>query len=84
VITIISVTGIIFTAAYILWTIQRVFLGELGDEHKSLTDLTGREMLMFIPLLLIVIFLGVYPGPAIELMNASLSHLVEFVNVAGR
>ena len=84
VITIISVTGIILTAAYILWTIQRVFLGELSDEHKTLSDLTGRELLMFVPLLLIVIFLGVYPGPAIELMNASLSHLVDFVNMAGR
>ncbi|MEX0680032.1 MAG: NADH-quinone oxidoreductase subunit M [Balneolales bacterium] len=79
-ITIISVTGIILTAAYILWTVQRVFLGELSDEHKGLTDLTNRELLMFIPLAVIVIFLGIYPGPAIELMNASLSHLVEFVN----
>ncbi len=78
--TIISVTGIILTAAYILWTVQRVFLGELGDEHKGMADLTGRELLMFVPLLIIVIFLGVYPGPAIELMNASLSHLVDFVN----
>ncbi len=79
-ITIISVTGIVLTAAYILWTVQRVFLGSLSDVHKTLPDLTGRELLMFIPLAIIVIFLGVYPAPAIELMNASLSHLVDFVN----
>ncbi|MDI6402094.1 NADH-quinone oxidoreductase subunit M [Balneolaceae bacterium ANBcel3] len=83
-ITIISVIGIVLTAAYVLWTIQRVFLGEGKEEHNSLADLTGRELVMFVPLLLIVIFLGVYPGPAIELMNTSISTLVEFVGLAGK
>lgn len=84
IITIISVTGIIFTAGYILWTVQRVFLGTLSDEHKTLPDLTARELLMFIPLAILVIFLGVYPGPAIELMNSSISHLIEVVGAGGR
>ncbi len=83
-ITIISVTGIIFTAGYILWTIQRVFLGELSEENKGLADLTPRELLMFVPLAIIVIALGVYPGPAIALMNTSLSHLVELMSVFTR
>jgi NADH-quinone oxidoreductase subunit M len=76
---IISVSGIILTAGYMLWTLQRVFLGELSDQHKDLPDLTVRETIAFVPLAAIVIFLGVYPGPAIDLMNASLSHLVEVV-----
>lgn len=81
-ITIISVTGIILTAAYILWTVQRVFLGELSSESKGLADVTPRELLMFVPLALIVIFLGIYPGPAIELMNTSISHLTAFLSAA--
>lgn len=84
IITIISVTGIIFTAGYILWTVQRVFLGTLSDEHKTLPDLTARELLMFIPLAILVILLGVYPGPAIELMNSSISHLIEVVGAGGQ
>jgi NADH-quinone oxidoreductase subunit M len=82
-ITIISVTGIIITAAYILWTIQRVFLGKAPDEYLSLPDLTAREMVAFVPLLILIILLGVYPAPAIELMNTSLSHLVELIGNGG-
>lgn len=78
-ITIISVSGIIITAAYILWAIQRVFLGNLKDEHKDLPDLSLREMICFVPLIILIIFLGVYPSPAIEAMNTSLSFLVEIV-----
>ena len=79
-IAIISVFGIIITAGYILWSIQRVFLGTLQEQHSTLPDLTRREMVSFVPLIVIIIFLGVYPAPAIELMNASLSYLVEVVN----
>lgn len=83
-ITIIAVTGIIITAAYILWTIQRVFLGEKSDKVKNLKDLTPREYVAFLPLIVLIILLGIYPAPAIELMNGSLSHLVEFVLNGGR
>jgi NADH-quinone oxidoreductase subunit M len=82
-VTIISVSGIILTAGYMLWTLQRVFLGQLPDQYRELEDLSGRELVSFIPLVLIVIFLGVYPAPAIELMNASLSYLVEIVRIGG-
>lgn len=82
-ITIVSVFGIIITAGYILWTIQRIYLGNLQEKHKTLEDLTLREMLAFVPLIILIILLGVYPAPAIELMNVSLSHLVEFVTNGG-
>lgn len=78
-ITIASVTGIIFTAGYILWTIQRVFLGDRPEKLKDLKDLTPREILAFTPLIILIVLLGIYPAPAIELMNTSLSYLVQFV-----
>ena len=83
-ITIIAVTGIIITAAYILWTIQRVFLGEKSEKVKNLKDLTPREYLAFLPLIILIVLLGIYPAPAIELMNSSLSQLVEFVVNGGQ
>ena len=82
-ITIISVTGIIITAGYILWTVQRVFLGYTPEKLKDLKDLTPREIFMFVPLIVLIILLGIYPAPAIELMNSSLSQLVEFVTNGG-
>ena len=83
-ITMIAVTGIIITAAYILWTIQRVFLGEKSEKVKNLADLTPREYLAFLPLIILIILLGIYPAPAIELMNSSLSHLADFVVNGGQ
>lgn len=82
-ITMISVTGIIITAAYILWTLQRIFLGTAPEAYSKLPDLTGRELLAFVPLLILIIFLGIYPSPAIELMNTSMSHLVELLSMGG-
>lgn len=79
-ITIASVLGIVLTAAYMLWTLQRVFLGTLPEKWKNLSDINGRELFTLVPLAIIVIILGVYPSPLIDLMNASVNHLVEFVS----
>lgn len=83
-IAIISVSGIIITAAYILWAVQRVYLGKTPEKLKDLKDLKLREYLAFVPLIILIILLGIYPAPAIELMNTSLSHLVEFITAGGR
>lgn len=82
-ITMISVTGIIITAAYILWTIQRIYLGEVPDRWKELKDLTPREYISLIPLIILIIVLGIYPSLAIDLINSSLSGLVELLNAGG-
>ncbi|MFP8487845.1 complex I subunit 4 family protein [Gracilimonas sp. Q87] len=82
-ITMIAVTGIIITAGYILWTVQRIFLGETPEKLTDLKDLTVREVIAFVPLIILIIVLGIYPSPVIELMNSSLSHLVEIVNAGG-
>lgn len=79
IIAIISTLGILLGAAYMLWTLQRVFLGTLPDKWSKLTDLDAREYLMFIPLTLIIIFLGVYPSPMLKLMNSSVNVIVNIV-----
>lgn len=82
-ITMISVTGIIITAAYILWTVQRIFLGETPARWEDLKDLTLREYISFVPLIILIVLLGIYPSLAIDLINSSLSGLVEFVTGGG-
>jgi NADH-quinone oxidoreductase subunit M len=79
IITIISTTGIVLTAAYMLWTLQRVFLGTLPDRWKNLPDINGRELFTLIPLAVIIIFLGIYPSPAINLMTSSINNLVNIM-----
>ncbi len=82
-ITIASTLGIILTAAYMLWTLQRVFLGTIPEKWKSLPDINGRELFTLVPLAVIVIFLGIYPSPAINLMTSAVNTLVDVINKSG-
>ncbi|MDH4069674.1 MAG: NADH-quinone oxidoreductase subunit M [Ignavibacteria bacterium] len=78
--TIIAAVTIVLTAAYMLWVLQRVFLGTLPEKWNNLTDMDGREMVMLVPLAIIVIFLGIYPSPVLDLMNSSINHLAEILH----
>ena len=78
--TIISTLGILLGAAYMLWTLQRVYLGKLNEKWADLKDLDKRELIMFIPLTAIIILLGVYPSLALDIMTTSVNTLVQFVN----
>ena len=83
VITVISVLGIVITAGYFLWTFQRMFLGELNPQYANLPEINGRELFTLVPLGIIVILLGVYPAPVLDLMKTSLNNLVEVMISAG-
>ena len=73
--TIIAAVTIVLTAGYMLWVLQRVFLGPLPEKWKGLTDMNGRETFMLATLGVIVIFFGIYPSPMLDLMNSTLNHL---------
>ncbi len=79
ILTMISTLGILLGAAYMLWTLQRIFFGPLNEKWASLKDLDAREYAMFIPLTIIIIFLGVYPSGMLNIMNTSVNTLVQFV-----
>ena len=79
VISIVSTLGIVLNAAYILWTVQRVFLGTLPEKWNGITDINGRELLSTVPLLIIIIYLGIYPAQFINLMSSSVNQLVNFI-----
>ncbi len=78
-ITIFSATGVILTAAYILWTMQRMFLGKLNEKYNTLPDINGRELFTLVPLAIIVFIVGVYPMPVLDLIKTSLDHLNKIV-----
>ena len=60
---VISAAVVILTAGYILWAIQRVYLGAeyKGPHGEALTPITAREFSIAAPLLALAIFFGVYP-----------------------
>jgi NADH-quinone oxidoreductase subunit M len=59
---VIACLGAILTAGYMLWTIQRVFLGPEKAEHKSFREVDGREQSVLIPLAVMAILLGIVPN----------------------
>jgi NADH-quinone oxidoreductase subunit M len=77
VMTILAAAGVIVTAAYHLWAMQRIHLGPFKEKwRESLKfDLDGREWAMLVPLAAIVLLLGFYPMPALKLMNQGLQDL---------
>jgi NADH-quinone oxidoreductase subunit M len=75
--------GVIFAAIYILLMVQKLFLGPLDNEaNKKLKDLNWREIIILVPLLILIFWIGLYPSPFFNLMHASADTLVNFVNTA--
>jgi len=77
--TVVGASAVILTAGYILWTLQRMFLGALNEKYAGLPEINGRELFTLAPLAVIVVVLGVYPHAALDLMRASLVQLNDFV-----
>ncbi len=78
VMVLLAMGGIVLAAAYMLWMLQRVALGEPTNKAASnLPDLSSRELATVIPLAILVLWIGLYPGPLMEMMDASVTHLVQ-------
>jgi NADH-quinone oxidoreductase subunit M len=80
---IIAASGVILTAGYILWTIQRVYLGAeyRGPHAEGITPMNSRETAVAFTLLAFAILLGVYPGFMLNVMHNSMSELVSSLDV---
>jgi NADH-quinone oxidoreductase subunit M len=74
---IISATGVIFAACYMLWMFQRVMFGKVTNEkNMNLQDLSWREIGYFIPLLLFIVWIGVYPNTFLKKTEATTAQFV--------
>jgi NADH-quinone oxidoreductase subunit M len=79
-IALLAATTLIFGAAYTLWMVKRVYFGDVAnDDVKQLQDINGREFLMLAVLALAVLWMGVYPKPFTDVMNASVAELLQHV-----
>jgi NADH-quinone oxidoreductase subunit M len=71
-------TTLVLGAAYTLWLVKRVIFGPVANEGvASLQDLNGREFLVLVMLAAGVLALGVWPAPLLDIMRASIHHLVD-------
>jgi NADH-quinone oxidoreductase subunit M len=66
-------TGVVLGAVYMLWLVKRFLFGPLvHEENRKMPDLNGREILLLLPILLFIVYLGVHPGPFLRRMEPSL------------
>ena len=77
--TVVAVTGVIFTAAMFLWTIQRIFLGPFNERWAGLPDMDTREKISLVPLAVLMVIFGLYPRPLLDVINAAMTTLVGMV-----
>ncbi|MBB4001704.1 NADH-quinone oxidoreductase subunit M [Aurantimonas endophytica] len=76
-VAIFAATGVILSAAYALWLYRRVIYGVLEKESlRSILDLSRREKLLLYPLVILIIFFGVYPMPVFNVTAVSVENLV--------
>jgi NADH-quinone oxidoreductase subunit M len=80
--TVVAASAVILTAGYMLWALQRVYLGPPNEKYRMLPDMSGRELFTLIPLGAIVIFLGIYPRPILDLQSPALLRLNQRVRAA--
>ena len=72
--------GIILNAGYFLWLYQRMFFGTIDNpKNEKLTDLSGREWAYMVPLMILALWIGVYPKPLLEYIQQPVNAVVKQV-----
>jgi NADH-quinone oxidoreductase subunit M len=73
----VAATGVILSAVYMLWMYQRVMWGQVENEkNKTLLDLVGREYAMLVPLLIVMLWMGMYSSYFLRPMDASVMKVI--------
>jgi NADH-quinone oxidoreductase subunit M len=82
ILAVLAAAAVILTAGYILWTIQRVFLGR-SEAWKGLADMDFREIAIGVPLVILTIVMGIFPQPLVlSWMSPSVDQVVQGVVTA--
>ena len=79
--TIIGTLGILLNAIYFLRAYQRIFLGPLNKTYNDLTDISKRELATIIPLAVLVLVLGIYPAPLINMISPAMDEIIKIVQL---
>ena len=81
--TVFAATGVILSAVYMLWMFQRVMFGKLSNAaNQSLLDLSKRELAVLIPIVVLIVWIGVYPSTFLKSSTASTKQIVKMLERA--
>jgi NADH-quinone oxidoreductase subunit M len=75
-----AVMGVILGAAYLLWLYQRTMLGQVTNaKNLHLSDLSFREVIVFVPLIIWAVWIGIYPKPYFDILEKPVAQIMERV-----
>jgi len=78
-----AATGVILGAAYMLYLYRRIIFGKLTKESlMKVADMSPREWAVFAPLIILTVWMGVYPTPFLDFIHVSVQHLIDQVQTA--
>ncbi|MBI5955450.1 MAG: NADH-quinone oxidoreductase subunit M, partial [Chloroflexi bacterium] len=75
-VTVLAASGLIITAAFLLWTIQRILLGPFNDKYEHLTDMDVREVISLAPLLVLMVVFGLFPAPILNTITVTVNNIL--------
>lgn len=83
---VVATAGVILAAVYLLWAYQRVFHGAAGDPGSNgaanpVPDIRWREAAALAPILVLIVFLGIYPRPVLDRISPAVEALVQHVDM---
>ncbi len=80
---VLAASAVILAAVYLLWMFQRVFFGEVTNlKNEKVSDLSLREIAVLAPLILLIVWAGVYPTTFLSKMETSVNHFIKIVHTA--
>ncbi|WP_068273814.1 NADH-quinone oxidoreductase subunit M [Aldersonia kunmingensis] len=78
---VVAASALVLSAIYVLWLYQRTMTGPLRAENEKITDLVPRELAVVGPLLALVLVLGIYPKPVLDIVNPAVEQTLTIVGV---
>jgi NADH-quinone oxidoreductase subunit M len=76
-----AASGVVLGAAYMLYLYQRTMFGKIENpKNEALSDLSHREFATFVPLLILAVWMGLFPSPFIHRLDTSVQHIVARVS----
>lgn len=84
VLAVLAATALVLSAVYVLWMYQRIMTGplpdDLADGNEKLRDLVPRELAVVAPLILLLLVLGIYPKPALDVIDPAVGHTLTTID----
>jgi NADH-quinone oxidoreductase subunit M len=77
--TVLALIGVVITVAYFLWAIHRIFFGPLNTRWAALPDLDGRERWVMVPLVALMVIVGLYPRPLVDVITLAMVNVLSLM-----